>query len=163
MLLVSTDDGTTIGNPFVDGARVIAEVIEQGRDRKVLVFRYKNKTRYRRRHGHRQSFTRLAIRQILTDGREAAVEEEKKPARPSRKPAVPKAKAESAAVEPEVTAMAAAPRAEASAAEAPVKPKRPARPRKAPATKAEGLAEGEDAGAKKPGARARTKRTETGE
>jgi len=67
-----------IGNPFVDGARVMAEVLEHGRDRKILVYKYKNKTRYRRRHGHRQGFTRLAIRQILVDGREW-------PARPTRR------------------------------------------------------------------------------
>jgi large subunit ribosomal protein L21 len=53
-----------VGTPVVDGARVLAEVLEHGRDKKILVFKYKNKTRYRRRYGHRQDFTRLAIRQI---------------------------------------------------------------------------------------------------
>ena len=39
-----------------------------GGDAKVLVFKYKSKTRYRRKMGHRQSYTRLAVKQILTGG-----------------------------------------------------------------------------------------------
>jgi hypothetical protein len=62
------------------------------KDKKILVFKYKNKTRYRRRHGHRQDFTRLAIRQILTEGQEATGAEEK-PKRPARRAGKPKAKA----------------------------------------------------------------------
>ena len=89
-----------IGNPFVDGARVMAEVLEHGRDRKIIVFKYKNKTRYRRRHGHRQDFTRLAIRQILIDGREVAVEEKKPAGAPPRKRAAPKARTEPALPSP---------------------------------------------------------------
>src|SRR5207244_11150194 len=69
-LLVDDAGEVQLGTPFVEGARVVAEVIEQGRDRKILVFKYKNKTRYRRRRGHRQAFTRLAIRQILEAGGE---------------------------------------------------------------------------------------------
>ena len=68
VLLVGGDGNVQLGTPFVEGARVVAEVLDQGRGKKILVFKYKNKTRYRRRHGHRQAYTRLAIRQILTDG-----------------------------------------------------------------------------------------------
>jgi hypothetical protein len=50
----------------VDGARVVAEVIEHLRGDKILVFKYKNKVRYRRRHGHRQDYTRLSIKEIVT-------------------------------------------------------------------------------------------------
>ena len=152
-----------IGNPFVDGARVMAEVLEHGRDRKILVFKYKNKTRYRRRHGHRQGFTRLAIRQILTDRREVAVEEEKQPARPSRKRTTPKPKPEPAATEPQAAAMQAASGAEPVLAEAAVKPRRPARARKAPEPKAEGTAKAKGTAIKKPAPRARAKKTETGD
>ena len=154
-----------IGNPFVDGARVMAEVLEHGRDRKILVFKYKNKTRYRRRHGHRQGFTRLAIRQILIDGREGAGDqgEEKKPPRATRKPATPRARTKPTAAEPEETAEAAAP-VVAPVAEAAAKPRRAARPRKAAAPKAEVSADvGETAEAPKPARRARTKKTESGE
>jgi large subunit ribosomal protein L21 len=111
VLLLGGAGDVRIGTPIVDGARVLAEVIEHGRDKKILVFKYKNKTRYRRRHGHRQDFTRLAIRQILTEGQEAAAVAEK-PKRPARKKAV--VQAEDAAAEAPATAVAE-------------KPKRPAR------------------------------------
>ena len=90
VLMLGGEGGVHIGTPRVAGARVLAEVIEHGKDKKILVFKYKNKTRYRRRHGHRQDFTRLAIRQILTEGQEAAAAEEK-PKRPARRAAKPKA------------------------------------------------------------------------
>ena len=51
------DGDVQLGTPFVEGARVVAEVLDHGRDKKILVFKYKNKTRYRRRHGHRQDYT----------------------------------------------------------------------------------------------------------
>ncbi len=84
VLLIAGDAGVSVGTPIVDGARVLAEVLEHGRDKKILVFKYKNKTRYRRRHGHRQDYTRLAIRQILTEGEAPAAAE--KPKRAARKP-----------------------------------------------------------------------------
>jgi large subunit ribosomal protein L21 len=90
VLLVSGSGNVTIGTPLVDGARVIAEVVEHGRDKKISVFKYKNKTRYRRRRGHRQDYTRLAIRGILAAGEEAPAEEETKPKRPARKRPAPK-------------------------------------------------------------------------
>ena len=68
VLLVSDEGDTVIGQPSVAGASVVAEVVEHGRDAKLLVFKYKSKTRYRRKMGHRQSYTRLAVKQILTGG-----------------------------------------------------------------------------------------------
>jgi large subunit ribosomal protein L21 len=159
VLLVAADGGgTTVGNPLVDGARVIAEVLEQGRDRKLMVFKYKNKTRYRRHHGHRRAFTRVAIRQILTDGQEPAAEVEKKPAR--KRPA-PKPKAEPIGEEAEVQAVAEA-SAEVSQAEAEAKPQRAPRARKpaAPDSGA-GATEAGEPGAPKPARRPRTKKTES--
>lgn len=66
VLMVSAEDGTSIGTPLVEGARVVADVVQQGRAKKVVVFKYQAKTRYRRKRGHRQPFTKLAIRQIVT-------------------------------------------------------------------------------------------------
>ena len=56
--------GDKIGNPYVDGARVIATVVEQKRDDKVLVFKKKRRQNYRRTRGHRQYLTVLKIKEI---------------------------------------------------------------------------------------------------
>ncbi len=65
VLLVAPDNGTPlIGQPTVEGAVVKATVIKQGRERKIFVWKYKPKERYRRRRGHRQYFTRLRIDSI---------------------------------------------------------------------------------------------------
>ena len=64
ILLLGDGEQVTIGAPIVAGARVIAEVLGQGRAKKVTIFKYKPKTRYRRKLGHRQPYTRLAVREI---------------------------------------------------------------------------------------------------
>lgn len=66
VLLVSDDDGkkVQVGAPVVKGAKVTAEVVEEGRDRKVRVGKYKNKTRYHKVYGHRQHFTKVKIVEI---------------------------------------------------------------------------------------------------
>lgn len=62
VLLVSQDDGhVAVGQPVVSGARVRCEIIEQGRDRKITVFKYKPKANYRRKQGHRQPYTRVRV------------------------------------------------------------------------------------------------------
>lgn len=76
ILLVAHDGEVRLGQPLIPGARVIAEVVEQGRADKVIVFKYKAKTRYRRKLGHRQPYTRLAIRHILTEETERPEVEE---------------------------------------------------------------------------------------
>ncbi len=65
--MLGGDGQAQIGTPVLEGARVVAEVIEHVRGAKILVFKYKNKTRYRRRYGHRQDYTRLSIKQIVTE------------------------------------------------------------------------------------------------
>ena len=66
VLAVSRDGELTVGAPVVEGARVMAQVQSHYKDRKVIVYKYKAKTRYRRKRGHRQSYTRLVIQDILT-------------------------------------------------------------------------------------------------
>jgi large subunit ribosomal protein L21 len=70
VLLVADGDDVAVGNPTIDGASVAARVEEHFRDRKVTVFKYKNKTRRRvlRGHGHRQQRTRLTITGITAGG-----------------------------------------------------------------------------------------------
>lgn len=83
VLLVSDGEQTQIGQPLVAGVSVSAEVVEQFRGKKIIVFKYRFKKRYRRKQGHRQSYTRLAINQIGAGSAEAP-----KKARASRKKAV---------------------------------------------------------------------------
>jgi large subunit ribosomal protein L21 len=66
VLLISTDDGVQHGKPRVEGAKVLARVVSQGRGKKIIVFKYKPKVRYRKKTGHRQSLTRLEIQDIVS-------------------------------------------------------------------------------------------------
>lgn len=68
VLLVSDDNGTTVGNPTVDGAKVTASASGCGRTRKQIVFKYKAKTRYHRKKGHRQDYTELVVQDIVLPG-----------------------------------------------------------------------------------------------
>ena len=61
VLMVTGDEGTQVGRPYLEGARVVAQILSHDDADKVIVFKYKNKTRYRRKLGHRQPHTRLAI------------------------------------------------------------------------------------------------------
>ena len=63
VLLVS-GDSTKVGTPYVKGATVSAKVEKQGKEKKVLVFKYKSKANYRRKQGHRQPYTCLTIEAI---------------------------------------------------------------------------------------------------
>ena len=67
--LVVDGDKVTVGKPTVQGARVVADVVGQGRAEKVTVFKYKPKVRYRVMRGHRQPFSRLAIKEIIVGKR----------------------------------------------------------------------------------------------
>ncbi len=68
VLLMAEGDNVTIGAPTIEGARVVGTIAEQGRSKKILVFHYKNKTRQRKKNGHRQQFTRLVVSDILSAG-----------------------------------------------------------------------------------------------
>jgi large subunit ribosomal protein L21 len=63
--LVADGDKVTLGRPTIAGAKVIADVVGEGKKDKVIVFKYKPKVRYRRKKGHRQPYTRLAIKKIV--------------------------------------------------------------------------------------------------
>jgi ribosomal protein L21 len=163
VLLVDDAGEIQLGTPFVEGARVVAEVIEQGRDAKILVFKYKNKTRYRRRKGHRQAYTRVAVRQILTGGQQAA--EAEKPVRRLRRRSTTEKSDEPAAAE-DAPIMEETPSLAVTAAtieEGPARPRRAARTRKAgePST---GMAGEPSAGTEaKPARRPRPQKRESGE
>ena len=63
VLLVS-DKEVNIGAPLVEGVKVSAKVLKQGRSRKIVVFHYHSKTRYKKKAGHRQHFTEVKIEKI---------------------------------------------------------------------------------------------------
>ena len=64
VLLVDDGKDTTIGTPYITGAKVGAEIVDIGRARKILVVKYKQKSRYLRRNGHRQPFFKVKITSI---------------------------------------------------------------------------------------------------
>jgi len=126
VLAVGGEAGVTLGAPLVEGAMVAAELIEQGRADKIIVFKKKRRKNHRRRNGHRQHETVLRVTEILTDG--------KKPSKAKAKPAP--AKAEPA---PEADKAAAAPAKKTPAKKAAPKKKAAAKkaaPEKAAAKKA---------------------------
>src|SRR5688572_15807534 len=64
VLLTAGDGSVRIGTPLVEGVRVRAEIVAQGRARKILVYKKKRRKNYRRRHGHRQAITTLRVTEI---------------------------------------------------------------------------------------------------
>ena len=64
VMLTATDDGITVGTPSVEGAKVTGEVVEHGKGKKVIVFKWKRRKNYRKKQGHRQKFTAVRIDEI---------------------------------------------------------------------------------------------------
>jgi len=65
VLLIADGDRVTVGMPIVDGAKVVATSQGEGKGKKIIVFKYKPKVRYRKKTGHRQLYTRLIIDKIV--------------------------------------------------------------------------------------------------
>ncbi len=65
-------DKLQVGTPFVEGCAVQAEVLEQGKNEKVIIFKYKAKKDYRRKNGHRQPYTLVKVTGIGTAAKKAA-------------------------------------------------------------------------------------------
>ena len=61
VLLVDDGKNTTMGTPYITDAKVDAEIVEIGRAKKIIIVKYKQKSRYLRRHGHRQPFFKVKI------------------------------------------------------------------------------------------------------
>jgi large subunit ribosomal protein L21 len=65
VLVASDDDNVKVGEPTVDGAKVTAEVVRHGRDKKVTVFKRKRRKGYRKKQGHRQGFTEILVSEVV--------------------------------------------------------------------------------------------------
>jgi large subunit ribosomal protein L21 len=78
VLLIAHGKDTVVGNPTIEDAKVTATCLKEGKGEKVIVFKYKNKTRYHRKNGHRQLLTTLQIHDIIKPG---GIVGEAKPAR----------------------------------------------------------------------------------
>ena len=64
VLLVNDGGDTTVGAPFIEGAKVVGEVVDQHRAAKVIAFKYKRRKGYHKTKGHRRHLTRVAIKSI---------------------------------------------------------------------------------------------------
>jgi large subunit ribosomal protein L21 len=64
LLLVDDKDKVSIGKPYLEGVKVVAQIEKSGRGKKIIVFRYHSKTRYKKKKGHRQPYMRAAIKTI---------------------------------------------------------------------------------------------------
>jgi large subunit ribosomal protein L21 len=82
VLMVGDDKSQTVGVPLVDGASVSATVLEQMRDRKIIIFKKKRRQNYRRKNGHRQHLTVLRIDDIQAAGKKKATPKKKTAAAP---------------------------------------------------------------------------------
>jgi large subunit ribosomal protein L21 len=162
VILLGGDGGPKTGSPTIAGASVAAEVLEQKRADKIIVFKKKRRKGYRRTKGHRQMLTALRITEILTDGKKPSKAAAKPKAEPKAeaKPAAKKAKEKLAAKKPAAKAAPkkaeAKPAAKKPAAKSPAK-KAPAK--KAPAKKAAAKKPAAKSAAKKPAAKAPTKKS----
>lgn len=63
-VLVVGGDDVKVGTPYVDGASVEASVVKNGKDKKIIVYKYKSKKGYHKKQGHRQPYTKLEIKKI---------------------------------------------------------------------------------------------------
>lgn len=75
-LVVADGDDIRIGTPIVEGAKVRAKIVEHGKEKKVVIFKYKPKRNYRKKQGHRQPFTKIRITSIAVGKEKAEAAEE---------------------------------------------------------------------------------------
>ncbi len=70
VLMIADGEDVTVGSPFIDGGKVTATVVSQGRAKKIEVVKFKRRKKYRRTQGHRQAFTELRITEISASASE---------------------------------------------------------------------------------------------
>lgn len=100
VLLVGDEADTTLGGPLVAGASVTGEIVEQGRDPRIIVFKKRRRQNSQRTRGHRQDVTLVRIGEILTDGKAPSKAKAAKPAKAEPAPAKEEAPAPAAEAAP---------------------------------------------------------------
>jgi large subunit ribosomal protein L21 len=65
VLALVKEDGIIVGKPYLEGAKVVLKVVEHGKGKKVLVFKYKPKKKYRKIRGHRQPYSKVVVDKII--------------------------------------------------------------------------------------------------
>ncbi len=122
VLMFADGDNVSIGQPVLDGISVEGHIVEQGKAKKIIVFKYKRRKRFRRKNGHRQEFTAVQIDSIKAKGSTA------------EKAAEPESEAKVEAKQPEAKVEAKQPEAEVEAKqpEAKVEAKQPEAKKSAP-------------------------------
>lgn len=65
ILLLEKDGKVEIGTPFIENAKVLGKILKQGKDKKIVIFKFRRKTRYKKKKGHRQPFTEIEIMKIF--------------------------------------------------------------------------------------------------
>lgn len=65
VLFIGEDENTLVGNPTINGAKVVATSLGEAKGEKIIVFKYKSKVRYRRKTGHRQTYTKILVNEIV--------------------------------------------------------------------------------------------------
>ncbi len=132
VLMLENEAGLQVGAPLVEGATVAAEVVEQTRGPKIIVFKKKRRKHHRRRNGHRQDLTVLRVTEILTDGKQPATTKAKPAA---AKTSTQKPQAKKAAAKKAASAKPAAPKKAAKKTAAKKAPAKKAAPKKVAAKK----------------------------
>ncbi len=134
-LMISDGDNIMIGTPTVKGAKVKAKVVEHGKARKIIVFKFKPKKDYRKKQGHRQPFTKIEITGITTAKEKVAEEAAAEIAVAEKQATKPAAKA--TAAKPAEAKTAAKSTAAKTAKPAEAKETAEAKPKAKPAAKKE--------------------------
>lgn len=94
VLMIGEGDDVQVGAPFLEGTKVTATVLEQGRRDKVTIIKFKRRKHHRKQAGHRQYFTCIQIEDVVTGGKKAAKKAEPKKAEPKKVKAEKPAKTE---------------------------------------------------------------------
>jgi large subunit ribosomal protein L21 len=119
VMMYSDGESVSVGQPLLDSVAVEGHIVEQGKAKKIIVFKYKRRKRFRRKNGHRQEFTAVLIDSIKAKGTKAAKAAEAEAAAEARPEAEAAAEAKpeaEAAIEAKAEAVAAAKPAEAQEA-----------------------------------------------